>query len=211
MLTVGFVHPGTMSHVTHASIRRIDITHGIHELAVASGPLISKARNQIVGSFLDGLKDSDHLLFVDSDIQFFPEDVDKLLKADRPIISGLYAGLNFDGSSFPVGSKRVNDRLEQLTWEELPKSGITTIVACGMGFCLIKREVLGTLAGQRKGRRLWPFAELEIDGEAMGEDITFCTRAEAFGFKTYLDVDVPIGHYKTGILMPPNYGGRNEG
>jgi hypothetical protein len=184
----------------------MDIMVGIHEIAVKSGPLISKARNEIVGAFLDGLPDSEHLLMVDTDIQFYPQDVEKLMKADRPIISGLYTGLNTDGSPFPVGSKRINDKLERLTWEDLPKSGITTVVACGMGFCLIKREVLEALAGQRKERRLWPFQELEMDGQAMGEDITFCIRAEAFGFQTYLDVDVPVGHVKTATIMPPGYG-----
>lgn len=203
MITIGCVHPGDLSWELHESIRRMDLTTGIHEIGVKSGPLIARARNEIVEAFLKELPDSEHLLMVDTDIRFFPDDVEKLVKADRPIISALYTGLHPSAESFPVGSVRREGSLVKLTWEDLPKSGITPIAGCGMGMCLIKREVLETLAAQRKGRKLWPFAETEIANEVMGEDITFCVRAEAFGFQTYLDVDVPVGHVKSGTIMPP--------
>lgn len=211
MLTVGYVHPGVISQVTHESIRRLDLTIGVHEVAVKSGPNISPARNEIVDAFLRELTDSDRLLMIDTDMKFYPEDVTELDMADRPIISGLYTGLHPNGDSFPVGSVRREGKLQKLTWEDLPKSGITPIVGCGMGMCLIKREVLETLAAQRKERQLWPFTELEIPGEQVtSEDITFCIRAETFGFQTYLDVDVPVGHYKSGVIMPLGYGEKDE-
>lgn len=209
MITIGCVHPGGLSWDLHESIERMRIVGDMHEIGVKSGPLISRARNDIVYAFVNGLPDSEHLLMVDTDIRFYPDDVEKLIKADRPIISGLYTGLQPDGQPFPVCHQRGEDgNLRRPDWSELPKSGITTVVSCGMGFCLIKREVLETFVEKRKGRKLWPFQELEIPGEqVMGEDVTFCVRAEAFGYRTYLDVDVPVGHIKSGLIMPPGYGG----
>jgi hypothetical protein len=51
--------------------------------------LISRARNAAVAAFLSE-EDATHLLFVDSDIEFTPEDVLKLLHADQPVVAAGY-------------------------------------------------------------------------------------------------------------------------
>lgn len=206
MITIGYVHPGRLSHPTHMSIRRMADREDIHELAVKSGPLIAGARNDVMGFFVNDLSDSDHLLFIDTDVEFFPEDVDKLLKADRPIISGLLVRMHWDGSTGPIvkvkrpkGEKGLRD----LEWGELPKSGILPVVGVGMAFVLISREVCEALWEAKQGKLLWPFEEKEEDGIVYGEDITMCMRAKALGFQGYIDIDCPVGHVKEGTLMPP--------
>lgn len=51
--------------------------------------LVARARNTIVDSFLK--TDCTHLLFIDADIQFNPNDIPPLLQLDDPIIGGPYA------------------------------------------------------------------------------------------------------------------------
>lgn len=51
--------------------------------------LISRARNASVAHFLED-KENTHLLFIDSDIAFEPEDVFKLIAANKEVIAGIY-------------------------------------------------------------------------------------------------------------------------
>ena len=51
--------------------------------------LIARARNAAASNFL-GMKDCDYMMFIDSDIAFKSEDVFKLLKSDKDVVSGLY-------------------------------------------------------------------------------------------------------------------------
>ena len=51
--------------------------------------LVSRARNAAVAHFLADEKNT-HLLFIDSDIMFEPEDIYKLLQADKEVIAGMY-------------------------------------------------------------------------------------------------------------------------
>ena len=51
--------------------------------------LVSRARNAAVAHFLEDPENT-HLLFIDSDIIFEPEDVFKLLQADKEVVAGIY-------------------------------------------------------------------------------------------------------------------------
>jgi len=50
--------------------------------------LITRARNALVHQFLK--TNATHLLFIDSDIKFNPEDILRMLEADKEIICGIY-------------------------------------------------------------------------------------------------------------------------
>lgn len=51
--------------------------------------LVSRARNAAVAHFLED-EEATHLLFIDSDIIFEPEDVFTLLKANKEVVAGIY-------------------------------------------------------------------------------------------------------------------------
>ena len=50
--------------------------------------LITRARNALSHGFLNS--DATHLMFIDSDIRFNPNDIVKMIEADKGIICGLY-------------------------------------------------------------------------------------------------------------------------
>tara|TARA_R100001509_G_scaffold1855_1_gene1576 strand:- start:6756 stop:7601 length:846 start_codon:yes stop_codon:yes gene_type:complete len=58
---------------------------------VGNESLITRARNTIVSMFLDD-KDyiATHLLFIDADIGFTPTNIDRLIRADKDIVCGIY-------------------------------------------------------------------------------------------------------------------------
>ena len=51
--------------------------------------LITRARNGMAYDFLQA-KDATHLMFIDADISFKPEDIVRMVQADKDIICGLY-------------------------------------------------------------------------------------------------------------------------
>lgn len=51
--------------------------------------LVSRARNAAVAHFLED-KENTHILFIDSDIIFEPEDVFKLLQSNKEVVAGIY-------------------------------------------------------------------------------------------------------------------------
>jgi len=172
-----------------------DIQIGVQK--ALSGPLISRARNLLAENFLTSPVFT-HMLFVDCDMVWDPDHVKKLIEADKPIVSGLYYGLNREtGEKFPTALMRWDDGSYRPLHR--PPKGLKKVDGVGMGLTLIKREVLEALKPDAK--TLWPFAETVIDGRALGEDLTFCLRAKQEGFDTWVHGDARVGHVKSVIIL----------
>ncbi len=58
-------------------------------LQMRSESLITRARNRMVKVFLEN-EEFTHLFWIDSDITFTPDQVFRLLLADRDVVSGVY-------------------------------------------------------------------------------------------------------------------------
>ena len=56
---------------------------------LANESLITRGRNTLVSFFMEN-KDATHLMFIDADIEFNPEDALRMLAYDKPIIVGAY-------------------------------------------------------------------------------------------------------------------------
>lgn len=110
---IGYNHTVNMEH--SLSMIRLLLYCQAHQIAVTVYPigfesLISRARNAAVAAFLSD-PDATHLLFIDTDIGFAPEDVLKLIFADRPIVCSAYAKKFLDAEKL----RRTPDRLELCT------------------------------------------------------------------------------------------------
>jgi hypothetical protein len=120
--------------------------------------LITRARNTMVAEFLaDGR--FTHLMWIDGDIGFKGDDVIRLLKADRPVVAGVYP-LKSDGwprSGLPealaAGTTRADFEARFATYPatahadrlEPDADGFLDVVYAPTGFMLIKREVFVAL------------------------------------------------------------------
>ena len=192
---LGYVHPGMVHSAFMQSVLRLlhEPTHTVVVAGNGSGPLICRARNELLEAFL--ASDAEAFLSVDTDISFDPGTLDQLVGADQPIVGAHYKGINSAGT-FPVALLRNSQGLyDKATYKALRgRKGLKKVDAVGMGFTLIRREVVQALGVGV----LWPFAEILSDkGQALGEDATFCLRAKEKGFDAHLLLDAHVGHHKT--------------
>lgn len=132
----------------------------------------------------------DNLLFIDSDIVFTREQVNKIEKhlEKYDIVTG-YTGLGFPG--FPPSIFVKNEKGQYKLASFPDKEELFEIDACGAPFLGISKKVLNTL--------VTPF-HLILDkntGRYHGEDISFCINAKKNGFKIICDPSLSVGHIRT--------------
>lgn len=122
--------------------------------------LITRARNAIASNFMD--TDATHLLFVDADIGFQPDQVMRMIDADKDIICGIYPSkaINWNSVANAVRAGVPDHKLEHFTgtWVVNMKDydGSATVDVNkpfeiwngGTGMMLIKREVFEKLKGK---------------------------------------------------------------
>ncbi len=153
----GLVAQGYMESVirlmVHAAGQGVEVTLAMN----GHDSLVTRSRNTLVSAFLD-MRQATHLLFVDADICFRPEDVMRLLRFDEEVVAGMYPvknidwpllrqrvasggpgaasvaqwqemGLNFVGMPLPAGAPGREDR-----------DGFVTGSYAGTGFMLIRRS-----------------------------------------------------------------------
>jgi len=138
--------------------------------------------------------DATHIMFIDSDIVFPKDGIERLLNQDKDIIGGLYHKRTGDNS--PVIFKQVGDKLESIAPDSMTKSfEVDTI---GTGFMLIKMEVFKKMEppffyyGDPSEFGLKKIALFDL-----GEDTTFCLKARKNGYKVWCDPTLNLGHIGT--------------
>lgn len=186
-------------------------------LSMRSGALLAAARNEVVKQFLD-LDVCDWLLFIDSDMVFARDSLERLFASadpiEHPILGGLCYGLDPLTGPFPTLYKFMKTDGGVMTWrpnglvdDEDPNhwpnrdTGLLQVDGTGAAFLMIHRSVL--LAMRERGySKAYPwFMESELPGgHPAGEDITFCVRARQLGFPITVDLDLRIGHKKHQII-----------
>ena len=120
--------------------------------------LITRARNALAHQFLK--TNATHLMFIDSDIKFNPNDIIKMLNADKEIICGIYPKkeINWHTVKQAMDKQVPQDQLKHHTGSfvvnlvnyagevTVPVNEPVEIFNGGTGFMLIKREAFETLA-----------------------------------------------------------------
>lgn len=169
---------------------------------------IVAARNTIAAQLIES--DCDWLLWVDTDMGFEADALDRLMAvADpdrRPIIGGLcfaarqYAhdGMNgywtrpqptlYDWLDNPEGGSGFT------ITPMYPVSGVMQVAATGSAFILIHRSVFERMA-ETYGPT-WYDRTPAPNGELLGEDISFCVRANLLEIPVLVHTGVRTSHYK---------------
>lgn len=103
---------------------------------MANESLIHRGRCHLVAKFLEN-SIATHLLFIDSDIGFAPEDIFKLLLHDKDIVGGLYGKKSLPIDFVVNVSPEDVDEKGQIKMVD----GLIPVSRLGTGFMMIKRNV----------------------------------------------------------------------
>jgi len=113
--------------------------------------LISRARSSLVAAFLDDPA-ATHLLFVDADISFEPQQVDRLLKFDKDFTGALYPLKSMDWDLIPQRCVERGETVRQAALsyvgtfcpeaERKQEGDFVTGIYAGGGFQLIRRSAI---------------------------------------------------------------------
>jgi hypothetical protein len=159
---------------------------------------IDQGRNQMAtDALLDGYEET---MWIDSDVDFHPDAVDRLRSHALPIVAGIY----------PQKGKRA---LASHIMPGMPKvvfgkeGGLIEILYAGAGFLHVRREVYLAIqrrlslpmCNERFRAPMIPFFHSMVhpceDGHwYLAEDYAFCQRARASGFRIMADTTIRLWH-----------------
>jgi len=171
---------------------------------------IDRAKNTIVANFLES--DCTDLLMIDSDMQFSPDAVGRMLRHTQGIVGGFFpmknAWAQFCGHLLPDENGMQPDVSKAIElWDG---SCLLAAHLLPGGFLRLKRDVLERFADQyptvvyldpcadpAKPERVYTaFFECMIHEHLRyGEDATFCRRMREMGETLYVDPNISFGHY----------------
>ncbi|HLZ00702.1 MAG TPA: hypothetical protein VKR55_00975 [Bradyrhizobium sp.] len=185
--------------------------------------LITRARANLVALFLDD-PSSTHLLFIDADIGFTPEQVFRLIESGADVVAGCYPikRVNWDKAKRAMEAGRPNLEAAALDYVleiEDPDhvrvvNGFTRVRYAGTGFLMIRRHVLERMCGHPAYAALQFFREHSQDalanspnrfalfecmidpasGTYLSEDFAFCKRWTDIGGEIWADLDSRLDH-----------------
>jgi hypothetical protein len=183
--------------------------------------LITRSRNTLVAQFLN-TPAATHLLFIDADICFAPEQIYHMLSFDQDFVAGIYPLKVIDWSNAAIKRAALREEGFQTApllyvgtlcaGDELERRGrFATGVYCGGGFMLIKREVILQMIeaypdtryksvhaySNAKTQENYALFECMIDPETkayISEDFGFCQKWRDLGGKIWLDTEGKLTH-----------------
>ncbi len=152
----------------------------------------AKGRNMIIEAAIQ--HDCTHILFLDDDMAYPADTLNKLLAHNKDAVTGLYLSrayphqpLIFD--DFDDEGKALFSYLTETT------PPLKKVVAAGFGCVLIKVEALKQMEK--------PWVRLgELDAQEWCDDIGFWWRYYKAGLKLYCDTTVRVGHIGTVSIWP---------
>ena len=167
-------------------------------------PLIHQARNYLTSVFLT--TEYQYLLFIDSDVEFEPEAVAKMLVAQKDIICTPYR----------VKAKELNKDIYTVEFKN-PKDipilpgGLVELEAGPTGLMLIDRHVFKKIIKNHPELKIkneavpnagdthtfyYNFFDFGFnEGYSIGEDISFCRLARKNNFKIYANTESSTKHH----------------
>ena len=174
----------------------IDIQIG----SICGCSVVSRARNLLAQDLLDST--CDYLLFIDSDINFEPEDILRLMAWGSDPKKGIVAAVPRTRSTDKVYIATLDhDENNDLTMNGM---GLVRAKRVATAFMLVRREVFETLD---KAHPEWRYFDARCDRTVpcifdfqlkdegyVGEDFLFCDRAREHGFEVWVDPTITLGH-----------------
>ena len=199
----------------------------LNYLLQAGDALVTRARQTIVCHFLDN-PNATHLLFIDADIGFEPEQVLRLLEFGEDVTAAVYPAKQINWEMMPAAVEAGRSPLESATLsyvverEASPdlvvRGGFVKSRYAGTGFLLIRRSVLKAmiehypelryshehrgsdpLAGNRWRSALFNCMIDQATGFYLSEDFSFCRRWTDMGGEIWVDYMSRLEH--VGVMV----------
>lgn len=155
-------------------------------ISMVQGTYVHTARQQLAEMALE--QGATHVLWLDSDMRFPKDSLLRLLKHGKPIV-----GVNYSTRGVPahfVGIKRVavdseDEGARLVTGPD--STGLEEVEALGFGMVLMRTSVLASM-----GEPPWFFFQWLPNEKhrQVGEDVYFCRKARAAGWKVFADHDL---------------------
>jgi hypothetical protein len=190
-----------------------------------SDALITRARQNIVADFLSN-PDATHLIFIDADIGFEPEQVFRLLDFDKDVAAAVYPIKRIDWQKIArlaeagkttLESSALSYMIEFVDRERIQLiNGFAKVQYAGTGFLMIRRNVLLAMmerypelryahdhkpddkqAGSPYRSALFNCMIDEATKVYLSEDFSFCKRWTDMGGEIWADMESRLTHVGT--------------
>lgn len=175
----------------------VNLRHvGEVEIKFLKASLVYDARNQITKYALDK-GGFDYVLWLDSDMTFGPDLMEKLLADMEPedgpkrkAVSGLCFGRRPPFKPCIYKSLDVQQQGQMIypkaeVYLDYPRDQLFEVAACGFACVIMRMDVLEAMG-------IYGVPFFPIGG--LGEDLTFCWRAQKLDIKFHCDSRLKIGH-----------------
>jgi hypothetical protein len=192
---------------------------------MGSDALITRARQNIVADFLTN-EAATHLIFIDADIGFEPEQVFRLMDFGRDVTAAIYPIKSIDWQKVSASAEAKRTPLESAALSYMIQfvdgehiqvdDGFTRVAYAGTGFLMIRRHVLismierypelryahdhkpkDKLSGSKWRCALFNCMIDEESGTYLSEDFSFCKRWSAMGGEIWADLQSRLTHVGT--------------
>lgn len=211
----GFLHRDNMSaSFVHSKdqLERHDLMNSqvLHSWGGLRGGIdaLQEARNSVVRQFLE-TPECDWLFFVDDDMGFRPDTLDRLLGSADPETAPMVGALCFayreygtDGFGgyrrYPLPTifeyqKHPDGQSRFTGLRHYPVNQLIPVHATGAACVLIHRSILEGI--EEEWGPVW-FDRVHGPDGRQGEDISFCTRVAALGFPMHVHTGIRTTHHK---------------
>jgi hypothetical protein len=182
--------------------------------------LITRARASLISQFLDDL-DATHLLFIDADIGFEPDQVLRLIECGADMCAAIYPikRIDWDKVRMTIEATRPNPAAAALKYvfevddpgAVVERVGYVKVRYAGTGFLMIRRRALAKMCAHYPQLRYKRdhsidaatvsdnrFALFECmiaeDGTYLSEDFAFCKRWIDMGGEIWADLKSKLNH-----------------
>ena len=153
---------------------------------------VDMARNVLAKKAVEG--GYDRVLWVDSDMTFEPDMMERLsadLDAGWDVVTGLYFKRTFPLE--PVIYSHIEEAKADTFWD-YPQDQLFPVEGCGFGGVMMRTDILRDIDEPP----FTPFLHLS-------EDLSFCVRALARGYKIGCDSRIKLGHMGTIVFSEKLY------
>jgi len=223
---VSSIYAGSVFHLQRAvrSTPDTDLTVLMRD----GDALITRARANLVTLFLDN-PSATHLLFVDADIGFTPDQVFRLIESGADMVAGVYPikRVNWDKAKRMLESGRPNTPPAALDYvlefddpdHIVAVNGFARVRFAGTGFLMVRRHVLeamcqhyvslqffrehslDALAGSPNRFALFECMIDPRSGTYLSEDFAFCKRWTDIGGEIWADLESRLDHVGPSVFQ----------